>query len=46
MAAYTCVNCEEEVDLDPINEKVICPQCSHRVLMKKRPETPKTVKAE
>lgn len=45
MTAYVCVNCEEEVDLDPIEEKVICPSCSHRVLFKSRPETPSKVEA-
>ncbi|WP_414838269.1 DNA-directed RNA polymerase subunit P [Candidatus Nanosalina sp. VS9-1] len=45
MAAYICVNCETEVDLEPIDEKVICPKCSHRVLFKKRPETPSKVEA-
>ncbi len=45
MPAYVCVKCEEEVEVDPVNEKVICPQCSHRVLFKKRPETPKEVEA-
>ena len=42
---YGGVKCEEEVEIDPVEEKVICPKCSHRVLMKKRPEDPDTVKA-
>jgi len=45
MAGYVCVNCEEEVDIDPVEEKVICPNCSHRVLMKARPEDPDRVEA-
>ncbi len=45
MAGYVCVDCEEEVDIDPVNDKIICPNCSHRVLLKKRPEDPDTVDA-
>lgn len=43
---YKCVNCETEVEVDPVEDKIICPKCSHRVLMKKRPENPVTVEAE
>lgn len=43
---YKCVNCETEVEVDPVDDKIICPKCSHRVLMKKRPENPVTVEAE
>lgn len=45
MGGYKCVNCEEEVDIDPVEEKVICPKCSHRVLLKVRPEDPDHVEA-
>jgi len=43
--SYVCVNCEQEVEIDPVEEKVICPKCSHRVLFKKRPDDPDTVQA-
>ncbi len=43
---YKCVNCEAEVEVDPVDDKIICPKCSHRVLMKKRPENPVTVEVE
>jgi DNA-directed RNA polymerase subunit RPC12/RpoP len=43
--SYICVNCEEEVEIDPVEEKVICPKCSHRVLLKNRPDNPDTVQA-
>jgi DNA-directed RNA polymerase subunit RPC12/RpoP len=43
--SYVCVNCEQEVEIDPAEEKVICPKCSHRVLLKKRPDDPDTVQA-
>ena len=42
---YVCVNCETEVEVDPVEDKIICPKCSHRVLLKKRPEKPKTLEA-
>ncbi|MBC5792560.1 MAG: hypothetical protein H8Z69_00830 [Nanohaloarchaea archaeon] len=42
---YKCVNCETEVEIDPVDDKIICPKCSHRVLLKKRSEDPDTVKA-
>ncbi len=46
MGGYICSKCKEEVDLNPVKEKIICPQCSGRMLIKKRPEQRKTVKAE
>lgn len=42
---YRCVKCEEEVSINPVEEKIICPNCSHRVLLKARPENPSTVEA-
>lgn len=42
---YVCVSCEEEVEINPVEDKIICPSCSHRVLLKERPEQDKTVKA-
>ena len=43
---YKCVNCEADVELDPVDDKIICPKCSHRVLMKKRAENPVSVEAK
>lgn len=45
LSRYRCVKCEQEVNIDPVEEKIICPKCSHRVLLKARPETPKEVEA-
>lgn len=42
---YKCVKCEEEVEIDPVEEKIICPKCSHRVLLKLRADEPKRVEA-
>ncbi|MCJ7428995.1 MAG: DNA-directed RNA polymerase subunit P [Candidatus Nanohaloarchaeota archaeon QJJ-5] len=46
MAGYKCAKCEEDIDVDPVNEKIICPRCSGRVILKKRPQERTTVKAE
>lgn len=43
--AYVCTNCEEEVDLNPVEEKIICPFCSNRGVLKTRSDEAKTVKA-
>lgn len=45
MSGYVCAKCEEEIDVDPVNEKIICPVCSSRVILKQRPEEKTTVKA-
>ncbi len=45
MTGYICAKCEEDIDVDPVNEKIICPQCSGRIILKKRPTDKKTVKA-
>ena len=45
MTGYVCVNCEQEVEIDPVNEKIICPKCSHRVLFKRRSDDPNVVEA-
>jgi len=45
MAGYICVKCESEIDINPVKEKIICPECSGRIILKKRPKAKKTVKA-
>ncbi|MFB6244980.1 MAG: DNA-directed RNA polymerase subunit P [Candidatus Nanohaloarchaea archaeon] len=44
-AGYRCVKCEEAVALDPVEDKIICPMCSHRVLLKLRSSDPTRVEA-
>lgn len=46
MPTYTCMDCEQDVELESVAEKIICPHCSSRIFLKTRPPTPKTVKAE
>jgi len=42
---YVCTKCEEEVDIDPVGEKIICPHCSGRSVLKKRSDEAKHVTA-
>lgn len=44
-AGYKCVKCEEEVIINPVEEKIICPKCSHRVLFKLRSSNSQRVEA-
>ena len=45
MGGYVCVKCNKEIDIDPIHDKINCPHCSGRIVLKKRPEQTKEVKA-
>ncbi len=45
MAGYICAKCEKEIEIDPKVDRIICPNCSGRILLKKRPEIAKTIKA-
>ncbi|MDY6776475.1 MAG: DNA-directed RNA polymerase subunit P [Candidatus Nanohaloarchaea archaeon] len=42
---YVCTKCEEEIDIDPIKDRIICPYCSGRAVLKTRPDEAKEVKA-
>ncbi len=41
---YICRNCHKEVE--DISEGITCPYCGEKILIKKRPEVVKKVKAE
>lgn len=43
MKGYICLNCKNEIDLDPTKDRILCPKCSGRVILKKRPEIAKKV---
>lgn len=45
MSGYVCMKCNREIDIDPVKDKIICPHCSGRIVLKKRPEEFKEVKA-
>lgn len=42
---YVCTKCENEVDIDPLGDKIICPHCSGRAVLKTRSDEAKTVTA-
>ncbi len=44
MVTYICFNCGETIELE-LDRGIRCPFCGGRVILKKRPELPKTVKA-
>ncbi|MBU3896502.1 MAG: DNA-directed RNA polymerase subunit P [Nanoarchaeota archaeon] len=35
---YKCLNCGKEVSLEQANEKIRCPFCGYRIIMKTRPK--------
>ncbi len=42
---YKCLKCAKEVDDDQLKEKIRCPFCGYRILMKERPKTSSKVSA-
>lgn len=36
---YKCLKCEKEIEFDQIKEKIRCPYCGYKVILKKRPKT-------
>jgi DNA-directed RNA polymerase subunit RPC12/RpoP len=42
---YKCLNCGKEIDADQIKEKVRCPFCGYRIIMKKIGKTTVRVQA-
>jgi len=42
---YKCLKCEKEIDLDQVKEKIRCPFCGYRIVMKVRPKTTSKVLA-
>ncbi|PTD93837.1 DNA-directed RNA polymerase subunit P [archaeon SCG-AAA382B04] len=42
---YRCARCKEDVEIDEESSRVRCPYCGFRVLLKKRGDQPKEVKA-
>ncbi|MDD5417169.1 MAG: DNA-directed RNA polymerase subunit P [Candidatus Aenigmarchaeota archaeon] len=35
---YKCLNCSKEITLEQISEKIRCPFCGYRIVMKTRPK--------
>lgn len=42
---YVCTKCENEVDIDPLKDKIICPHCSGRSVLKTRSGESNVLKA-
>lgn len=43
---YKCLHCEKVIDIKEIKEKIRCPYCGYRVVIKESPKTVTRVKAE
>ncbi len=43
---YKCLKCGKNVDLKQAKEKIICPYCGYRILVKEPPKTSVKVKSE
>ncbi|OGI11634.1 DNA-directed RNA polymerase subunit P [Candidatus Micrarchaeota archaeon RBG_16_36_9] len=43
---YKCLKCGKEVESERVKEKIRCPYCGYRILVKETPKTIKKVKAD
>lgn len=44
--SFKCLNCQKSIKDEQIKEKIRCPFCGYRVLLKQRPKTRIKVKAK
>ncbi|MFQ6009838.1 MAG: DNA-directed RNA polymerase subunit P [Candidatus Aenigmatarchaeota archaeon] len=42
---YKCLQCGKTVDFETLKEKIRCPYCGYRILLKSRPKTTRKVSA-
>ena len=35
---YKCLKCNKEIDLEQVVDKIRCPWCGYRIIMKQRPK--------
>jgi DNA-directed RNA polymerase subunit P len=42
---YRCFGCGKDISEEQLKGRIRCPYCGNRVLMKKRPEIPRKLKA-
>jgi DNA-directed RNA polymerase subunit P len=35
---YLCLSCKKEIEYEQIKDKIRCPFCGYKVIMKKRPK--------
>jgi len=43
---YKCLNCGKEIDLKQVKDKIRCPYCGYRILIKENPKNVVKVKAD
>lgn len=43
---FKCLNCGKDIKMDQLNERIRCPFCGYRVVIKARPKAPVTVSAK
>ncbi|MBI4015916.1 MAG: DNA-directed RNA polymerase subunit P [Candidatus Aenigmarchaeota archaeon] len=42
---YKCVSCMKSIEFDNLKEKIRCPYCGYRIIVKERPKTVRKVLA-
>ncbi|MBS3064999.1 MAG: DNA-directed RNA polymerase subunit P [DPANN group archaeon] len=42
---YKCFSCQQELDMKDVEKRIICTYCGSRIIVKKRPNVSKKVKA-
>jgi len=43
---YKCLNCGKDIELKQVREKIRCPYCGYKIILKERPKTIVKVKAD
>ncbi|NIM47378.1 MAG: DNA-directed RNA polymerase subunit P [Candidatus Aenigmarchaeota archaeon] len=43
---YKCLNCGKSIEKEQVRDKIRCPYCGYRVVIKETPKTIKKVKAD
>jgi len=43
---YKCLNCGKTIEMKQVKDKIRCPYCGYRVIIKETPKTIKKVKAD
>lgn len=43
---YKCLNCRKSIDIEQIKEKIRCPYCGYKVVIKTPPKTVVKVQAK
>ena len=43
---YRCLNCGKDIDIKQVNEKIRCPYCGYKIIIKENPNTVTTVKSD